>query len=266
MPAAAAIPDIPQWCARFVRSTSLRVKRQPGPPPSAWGEETPQICVDRPGRPPELELCDTTPRSMRRRELRKAGARARLLHTFWHHELQAAELMAWAILRFPETPKDFRHGLLQIALDEIRHMQIYERCLQRRGYPIGSFPVRDWFWERARSCATPLQFVSLLNLGLEGGNLDHCQRFAEAFRAVGDEEAAGVQELIEREEIAHVRFGLRWFETWTGGQDFARFAAELVAPLSPQMMRGAQLNLPSRRAAGFDEAFLSAFAAASRSR
>jgi hypothetical protein len=34
----------------------------------------------------------------------------RLVHTFLHHELQAAELMAWAILAFPEDARAFRAG------------------------------------------------------------------------------------------------------------------------------------------------------------
>ena len=52
--------------------------------------------------------------------IRVPKRRAELLHTFLHHELQAAELMCWAILAFPETPEAFRLGLLGVARDEIR--------------------------------------------------------------------------------------------------------------------------------------------------
>ena len=56
--------------------------------------------------------------------------------------------MAWAVLAFPETPLEFREGLVRIALDEIRHMRIYAEQIARLGYRVGSFAVRDWFWER----------------------------------------------------------------------------------------------------------------------
>ncbi len=72
--------------------------------------------------------------------------RAHLLHTFLHHELQAAELMCWAVLKFRDTPPSFRRGLLSICQDEIRHMRLYSDQIERLGFKVGDFPVRDWFW------------------------------------------------------------------------------------------------------------------------
>lgn len=184
--------------------------------------------------------------------------RAHVLHGFLHHELQAAELMCWAILAFPATPARFRFGLLKICHDEIRHLNLYRREIERLGFHVGDFPVRDWIWSRVRTCASPVQFVALLGLGLEGGNLDHATRFAEWFRAADDEAAARVQEVVAREEIGHVRFAAQWFAHWTGGLDFERWHRELPAPLTPALLHGRPINRPARRAAGLPDAFLDA--------
>jgi len=166
--------------------------------------------------------------------------------------------MAWAILAWPDTPRAFRMGLLAICRDEIRHMGLYRDYLDDLGHPFGSFPVRDWFWERTRRCETPLQFVALMGMGFEGGNLDHTRRYVRWFRELGLERAAAIQERVGREEVPHVRFGLHWFARWTGGVEFDRWRAELVEPLSPELLRGNEIDEAGRLAAGFDAAFLRA--------
>lgn len=67
---------------------------------------------------------------------------------------------------------------------------------------------------------TPAQFVVVLGVGFEGANLDHTLRFAERFRAIGDEAGARLQERVGEEEIPHVRFALRWLARWTKADDF----------------------------------------------
>jgi uncharacterized ferritin-like protein (DUF455 family) len=183
------------------------------------------------------------------------------MHTFFHHELQAAELMAWAVLAFPDTPRELRQGLLRIALDEVRHMNMYARAIERLGHRIGEQAVRDWFWARVPSCPDPASFMAVMGLGFESANLEHAQTFAARFREAGDEESARVQEVVGLEEIAHVRFGARWFAHFTGGLDFSVWERSLPAPLSPMLMRGAPLQREPRKRAGQPDAFLDALEA-----
>jgi uncharacterized ferritin-like protein (DUF455 family) len=250
---------VERWAHDYVLSEDLEHKLAPPAPPGVFEQGPRPRRLARPGRPACLEVVGKARRSLRPGELREPHKRARLLHTFWHHELQAAELMCWAILAFPDTPRSFREGLLGICRDEIRHMGMYAGCLSELGSGIGAFPVRDWFWTRVPACDGPLQFVALLGLGLEGANLDHAGRYAEAFDAAGDARGAAVQRTVAREEIAHVRFAARWFAEWTGAEvEFERWRAALVAPLTPAMFRGRPLDRAARRAAGLSEDFVDA--------
>ena len=110
--------------------------------------EPPPRRLSSPGRPAELTVASGSGKTPRTGALRSPERRAQLLHTFLHHELQAAELMCWALLAFAATPRAFRRGLLAICGADIRHMGMYRAYLVELGFDFGSFPVRDWFWER----------------------------------------------------------------------------------------------------------------------
>jgi uncharacterized ferritin-like protein (DUF455 family) len=247
---------IEAWALEYVESRSLDHKLAPPPPPPVFAREAEARRIATPGRPVEL-------RRARRgvsvpRDLSHPSARAKLLHTFFHHELQAAELMSWAVLAFADAEPPFRAGLVRIALDEIRHMNLYRQQIERLGFRLGDFAVRDWFWERVPTCTTKLAFVSLMGMGLEAANLEHAPEFGERLRQAGDSEAARVQELIAREELGHVRFGVFWFERWTRGQSFEAWCAALPPPLSPLLMRGKTFDRDARLRAGMCAEFVAA--------
>ena len=263
--------SLERWAWDYIVTTEIGLKLQPPEAPqtlpdASCGSIRPMRPIRRvrPGRPPELEV--TKKSRVPKRGLRGERTRARLLHAFAHHELQAAELMCWALLAFPEAPDELRRGLHRIALDEIRHLDLYRQQIERLGFYFGAFPVRDWFWERVPRVRTIMEFLAVMGMGLEGANLDHSAAFARRFRAVGDEESAEVQEIIGRDEIEHVRFGVRWFRALQqleskggdGGQDdeFDRWAALLPAPLSPMLMRGSTIARRSRLEAGLSPAMV----------
>jgi uncharacterized ferritin-like protein (DUF455 family) len=255
------LDDLATWAHAYITSTELVYKLAPRPLPSCDGGSCPPL-PDAPGRPAELRVSwDKYKAPKSAHSLRDARKRAHLLHTFFHHELQAAELMCWAVLRFPDTPSAFRRGLLHICLDEIRHMNAYAARLAQLGYALGDFPVRDWFWERAPRADTPAAFVALMGLGFEAGNLDHAQRFAALFREAGDPDSAALQERVGEEEVQHVAFGAHWFAVFDGALSFEAWRAALPAPLSPMVMRGRPLDVARRARAGLDAQFVEALAA-----
>jgi uncharacterized ferritin-like protein (DUF455 family) len=255
-PAEAELGSVEAWALDYLRSTRLSHKLAPPAPPEAFEPVPVSRRLAAPGRPPELRAARRGSRVPR--DLGHPSARAKLLHTFFHHELSAAELMLWALLAFADAERPFRAGLLRIALDEIRHMNAYREQIERLGFQLGDFAVRDWFWERVPTCATKLAFVSLMGMGLEAANLEHAPEFGARLRESGDHEAAAVQERIAREEIGHVRFGVFWFERWTEGQSFEAWCAALPAPLSPLLMRGKSFDRNARLEAGMHEEFVTA--------
>jgi uncharacterized ferritin-like protein (DUF455 family) len=249
------------WAFAYLAATDLEAKFVLSEPPRATEKDG--LCRSRirPTRPAPLRLTSFGPKRPGREALRAPARRAELMHTFLHHELQAAELFCWAILAFPQAPEAFRHGLAHIARDEVRHMAMYRDYLARLGYAFGDFPVRDWFWERVPTVSTPAEFVATLGMGFEGGNLDHTRRFAAWFRAVGDEDAARIEDVIFEEEIPHVRFAVAWFRKWTGSCDFQSWARKLPAPLSPTLMRGRPIERAGRRRSGLPDQFVAELAA-----
>ncbi|AUX39964.1 hypothetical protein SOCE26_013590 [Sorangium cellulosum] len=290
---------VERWAWDYVLSVDLAHKLDPPPVPPAWESDAapaPPRRIARPGRPAGLQISARAQKSPGPEALRNPARRAQLFHAFLHHELQAAELMAWALLAFPETPRAFRGGLVHIALDEVRHMRLYADYLAAIGHRFGDFPVRDWFWSRVPAAASPAQFVAVMGMGLEGGNLDHTARFAERFRAIGDAEGAALTERVCAEEIPHVRFGVRWFRRFTqggasagqappvgasegapatqaggappgpsegpppGSSDFDVWVRHLPSPLSPLLMRGEPMNRRDRSRSGLSEPFLDALA------
>lgn len=257
-PASGTLED---WALAYLSAKDLPAKFELGEPPREV--EASAICraTARPGRPPELIAACSRRKTPGPEAMKSPTRRAELIHTFLHHELQAAELFCWAIVAFPETPESFRRGLAKIARDEVRHMGLYRDHLAGLGRAFGDFPVRDWFWQRVPTVKSPLEFVATLGMGFEGGNLDHTKRFADCFRSIGDEAGARLQETIFEEEMSHVRFAVRWFREWTGRCDFSTWMRHLPPPLSPTLMKGQPLERTGRLRCGFSESFLADLAA-----
>lgn len=252
-----------RWAWDLVHARELEQKLAPRDPrPGAtWETDAPSRRVESPVRPTQLRVERRAAKRPGAGALRTAEGRARMAHLCLHHELQAAELFAWALLAFPEAPRGFRRGLVALALEEARHARSYAAHVERLGFAVGDFGVRDWLWQRVSTAASPTAFAALLGLGFEGGNLEHALDFSARFRAAGDEALALTAERVAREEVRHVRFALRWYQRWRGPLSFEHWRGDLPPPLSPSVLRGRELALDLRRAAGLDDAFLEQLAA-----
>ncbi len=203
----------------YVATSSLAYKLAPPPLPLNVGKSTPPARrPSAPGRPPELRVESKAPKT--RGFFAPAGRARACTRSSTEHVSGAAERWRWALLAFPETPREFLRRTRPHRRRRSAPHELYAAHIERLGYRVGSFVVRDWPWERVLPCATLLSFVATMGLGFESANLEHTASFAKRFREAGDEEGARVQELVGREEIAHVRFGARWFAEFTGSVDF----------------------------------------------
>lgn len=249
---------VERWAWDYIASTDARFKLQPAEIPGDFDPEHGWLAPSSPGRPEAWTVSLRSEKSPSRHALRAPEARCRLVHTFLHHELQAAELFAWALLALPDAPAPLRRGWVGVIRDELRHMAMYGDFLARHGCAFGDHPVRDWFWTRVPNARTAAGFCAVMGMGLEGGNLDHAARYALAFREAGDPDAARMQEAVGEEEVPHVRLGVHWFKRLSPRGDFEGWRDALPEPLTPWMMKGKSLALDARRRAGMDEDFLAA--------
>src|SRR4051812_42745500 len=106
---------VESWASDYILALDLEHKLSPPPLPSRWEEDNVARRLASPGRPSCLTIARKSQKTPGREALRDPRRRAQVFHTFLHHELQAAELMLWALLAFPETPRAFRKGLLGIV-------------------------------------------------------------------------------------------------------------------------------------------------------
>ena len=228
--------------------------------PVAWSQ---------PGRPADLQIAAKRDR----KKLPAPGAlddpemRVRCLHTFANHELMAIELMAWALLAYPDAPTSFRRGLLHILHDEQRHLRLYMDRIEDLGARFGDEPVNDHFWRCADSLTTPLKWVSAMNLVFEQANLDHAPTFAKHFDRVGDAESAALMRQIEVDEIHHVGFGAHFLRENTpdGRSSYDVWVENLTFFNTPDRARSVDFfNADARRAAGLDDDFVARVARAQR--
>ena len=255
--------EIRTFAERVLFATTLEEKL--GAPDGKLTDEAPGeallLTPESPGRPDGLRMAGAGERAAlpSERELEREEPRAVLLHFFANHELLATELMALALLRFPDAPRAFRQGLVQTLRDEQAHTRLYMERMARAGIRFGDLPVNGFFWRHVAGMESPLDYVSRLSLTFEQANLDYAKHYGAVFAGHGDEDTAALLTTIYEDEISHVGYGLRWLRKWkeAGESDWDAWRRQLVFPLGPGRARGTvPFNAEGRRRAGLDPDFI----------
>ncbi|MBM3200932.1 MAG: ferritin-like domain-containing protein [Chlamydiae bacterium] len=186
-------------------------------------------------------------------ELYDIEKRAVCLHRFCGHELLAVEMMAYALLAFPEAPTAFRRGLLFTLKEEQEHVRIYMKRLEGLGLTLGDLPLYKHFWRHTPFITSPIRYVSMMSLTFEMANLDFAPFYASAFRKIGDKESEELMNRILLDEIKHVRFGINWFHKLQQRQDshdWVEYCESLYPYLTPKRAKGHIYQEEYRQKAG----------------
>ena len=183
--------------------------------------------------------------------------RAKALHYFANHELEAIELMALALLKFTEAPKTFRVALAGIITEEQKHLRLYINRMRELGIEFGTYPLSGFFWSALSKTDSLKKFTAAMNLTLEQANLDHCLFFQKVFESVGDVKSANIMKEVLADEIGHVRHGLNWFKRWhEQGSQWQNYLENLPVEINPARARGKLFSSSIRAEVGFDVDFI----------
>lgn len=231
--------------------------------PAQFSDESPGQSIEvpsAPGRPRDIPLFHSkTPHSAPTPAgLVSEDTRGLALHSFAHHELQAFELMALALLRWPDAPKGFRKGLAHIICDEQKHFRLYKDRAEEYGCALGDVGVGHFFWKTVAHLDSPLAFLAAMSLTFEQANLDFAQYWSQAFTAVDDPETVDILQLVYEDEIRHVQHGLTWFERLNGEATLQALESSLTFPLSPGRAKGPLYDRAGRERVGFSSEFIDA--------
>ncbi|MBJ7449427.1 MAG: DUF455 family protein [Parachlamydiales bacterium] len=245
--------EVREWCQRILSADTLEEKLldpeelsdlNPGPP-LIWKEPVRPagLGFQRRTRKEKLPpLCDH----------RHTDKRAICLHRFAGHELLAVEMMAHALLAFPNAPTNFRKGLIHTLKEEQEHVKLYCNRLKEMGVSFGDHPLYRHFWNHTPYIRSPLHYISVMSLTLEMANLDFAPLYGASFEKHGDIKSSELMATILNDEIRHVRFGWRWLQHYKKEElsTWQTWLQSLPPYLSPKRAVGFQLNEEPRIKAG----------------
>tara|TARA_B110000037_G_scaffold222848_1_gene299974 strand:+ start:20496 stop:22352 length:1857 start_codon:yes stop_codon:yes gene_type:complete len=255
---------VSEFAERVLMGTSLEEKLTHAPkslvldPPKRGGFKSPSL----PGRPNHLKPRSNDGKSPFPSEdqIQNEEQRGILLHFFANHELLAVELMALALLKFPDAPDAFRKGVLRTLQEEQDHTRWYLERMKSCGLTFGDYHLSPMIWSHISSMESPLDYVSRLSLTFEQANLDYANHYSKVLSQAGDQKSADLLAKIYKDEIAHVGYGLKWLRRWkeNAQSDWDAWHKQLHFPLSPIRAKGmTPFNEEGRRKAGLDENFIS---------
>ena len=178
---------------------------------------------DTPARPARPELL--RPRDMPRRgKGTSVTKRAALIHSLAHIEFVAIDLAFDMIGRFgSQFPREFVDDWIQVGAEEAMHFVLLDRRLREMDSFYGALPAHDGLWDTARETAYDASArLAIVPMVLEARGLDITLQTVEKFKQQGDFLTAKVLNRIFHDEIKHVSYGTKWFESCCKSQKVNR--------------------------------------------
>ena len=214
---------------------------------------------ERPGRPEALAFSEHKELHLLRKlkTLKTDAERGQLLHFFANHEILAIELMALALLKFPDADPAFRKKICQTIADEQKHARLYFQRMKECGVELGDVPLSSAFWDHLHGMKNLSEYICGLSLTLEQANLDFAHAYAKRFQEAGDERTSQLLWMVYRDELFHVQVGVELMDSLRGHQSQWDFYCEnLLEPLSPARAKSTPFLEEPRRELGLDDSFI----------
>lgn len=251
--------ELREWATRILSADTLEDKLH-----------SPEILTDEEPGAPILWQLPTRPANMGFRrhsheeklpplhELHSEDKRAICLHRFAGHELLAVEIMAYALLAFPDSPKHFRKGLANTLREEQGHVKLYMKRLADMGVSFGDLPLYRHFWAYTPFITTPTKYVSIMSLTFEMANLDFAPMYGKTFHRFGDDASTVLMEQIFTDELSHVAFGWQWLRKYHPGENdlWDLWKEQLPPRMFPKRAKGFVYYPEHRRQAGMPEEWI----------
>jgi uncharacterized ferritin-like protein (DUF455 family) len=204
------------------------------------------------GRPERPLL--VSPRAVERRKVSTLEGRAALIHSLAHIEFNAVNLALDAIYRFRGLPREYYGDWIRVAAEEAYHFTLLREHLRALGFDYGSFTAHNGLWDMAvKTAHDPLLRMALVPRLLEARGLDASPMLITKLKSCGDKRAVEILQIIQRDEVEHVRIGNRWYGYFCEQrgvepvETFRRLLLEYDAHLRPPF------DMAARRQAGFSE-------------
>jgi len=182
---------------------------------------------------------------------------ARLLHDLASIELQAMELGLRTLVEYQEqSSKEFKEQLVNIILDEAKHLKMCLTQIQSLGFRWGDWPSHLGLWACVSEQDSFSERLILVHRYLEGSGLDAGEKILRRLSGSVRKGTLEVVKTISEEELGHVRFGSDWFKSVCQNanldtdQEFKRILTELYPRLPRRLER---LNYEIRKQVGFSD-------------
>ncbi len=243
-----------QNLARFIQGPSTRDKIARAGEVCHFLLDGGQLQVpEMPGRDVEICLPSELPA---KKGFSQKEAQARLLHDLASIELQAYELALRTLSEFPEAPRAFRERLVEIALDEARHLNSCLDSMESLGFTWGNWAVHCGLWQATSSENDLLERILIVHRYLEGSGLDAGDTLLRKLQNNSTQKQVDqTLRMIVSEEIGHVDFGSQWYrklcrEFGVDEQDLFKKQMALIYKVIP---RREKINRQVRKKAGFSD-------------
>jgi uncharacterized ferritin-like protein (DUF455 family) len=251
--------ELRDWAIRILSADTLEEKLLTPDELTDLNPGTP-LFFSEPTRPPGMQFRRHTSREKLPafHEHRHPDKRAACLHRFAGHELLAVEIMAHALLAFPDAPRHFRRGVANTLREEQEHVRLYIQRIEAMGLKFGDLPLYKHFWAHVPHLTCPIRYISVMSLTFEMANLDFAPLYGKSFARAGDEASANLMQRILEDEISHVSFGINWLKKFKQPEqtDWDAWKECLPSLMTPQRAKGFIMHEEPRRKAGVPEEWI----------